>query len=141
MYTLEEEARIIICLVIFGIYLFSFIDLFDIVVGNIKNKYIKIITYIIMWIFQLFITFIISYNIMNGYVPIYFVLFIYIGYIIYKKLVKRYFIKIINIIFLVLNKVFKQMIKVIKPCLYSKKIINFINREITIIKKCTNMKK
>lgn len=134
MYTLNEEMRVLISLILFGIYLISFIDMLDIICGRIKKKVLQIIFMCTCWITQLYITFIFSYNIMNGYVPIYFILFIYIGAIIYIKLFKKYFKKIFNIIYNVLNKLFKYIIKLLKPLLYSKYLVKFIKREIRIIR-------
>ena len=76
---------------------------------------------------------------MSGYVPIYFIAFVYSGYFIYEKLLKRYFRKVINSIFLVLKRIIKLIIKLIKPLIYSKKLTTFLNkflkREKRIIKK------
>ena len=59
--------------------------------------------------------------------------------IIYEKLLKRYFRKVINSIFLVLKRIIKLIIKLIKPLIYSKKFTTFLNkflkREKRIIKK------
>lgn len=141
MYTLKEEMRVLISLLMFGIYLFSFIDMIDIICEKEKKKLNQIIIMIICWIIQLYITFVFSYNIMNGYVPIYFVLFIYIGSIIYIKLFKKYFIKIINIIYNVLNRLFKRIIKLLKPVFYSQYMANFIKREVRIIRNEIKIKK
>ena len=76
---------------------------------------------------------------MSGYVSIYFIAFVYSGYFIYEKLLKRYFRKVIHTIFLVLKRVLKLIIKLIKPLIYSKKLATFfkkfLKREKRIIKK------
>lgn len=141
MYTLKEEMRVLISLLMFGIYLFSFIDIIDIICEKAKKKLNQILIMIICWIIQLYITFIFSYNIMDGYVPIYFVLFIYIGAIIYIKLFKKYFIKIINLIYNVLNRLFKRITKLVKPLFYSQYMANFIKREVRILRNEIKIKK
>lgn len=134
MYTIKEEIYIIIYSIMFGIYIFSNIDIIDILIRNIKNKLLKIIIPIILTTLHIYITFIFSYNLMDGYMTIYFVIFMYISYIIYNTLIKKYFKNIILQIYKVLIYIIKQIIKIVKPFIYSKTIIKFIKREIKIIK-------
>ena len=139
MYTIQEELYILLYLVAFGIYLFSTLDIVTIICKKFKKKAIKIIIQVIFWLLQIYISFIFSYQLMSGYVPIYFIAFVYSGYFIYEKLLKRYFRKVINSIFLVLKRIIKLIIKLIKPLIYSKKLTTFLNkflkREKRIIKK------
>jgi hypothetical protein len=72
---------------------------------------------------------------MDGYMTIYFILFMYIAFLIYNIFIKKYFKKIILLIYKVLIYLIKQIIKIAKPFIYSKTIIKFIKREIKIIKK------
>ena len=136
MYTIQEELYI---LLYFVIYLFSTLDIVTIICKKFKKKAIKIIIQVIFWLLQIYISFIFSYQLMSGYVPIYFIAFVYSGYFIYEKLLKRYFRKVINSIFLVLKRIIKLIIKLIKPLIYSKKLTTFLNkflkREKRIIKK------
>ena len=134
MYTVQEEFYILIYLILFGIYIFSSIDLIDLISQKIKNKVLRIILIIIFTLMQIYITFIFSYNLMDGYVPIYFFIFIYIGFVIYIKLFKKYFITIISNIYNVLIFIIKRIIKLIKPFIYSKTIKKIIKRERKIIK-------
>ena len=139
MYTIQEELYILLYLVAFGIYLFSTLDIVTIICKKFKKKAIKIIIQVIFWLLQIYISFIFSYQLMSGYVLIYFIAFVYSGYFIYEKLLKRYFRKVINSIFLVLKRIIKLIIKLIKPLIYSKKLTTFLNkflkREKRIIKK------
>ena len=139
MYTIQEELYILLYLVAFGIYLFSTLDIVTIICKKFKKKAIKIIIQVIFWLLQIYISFIFSYQLMSGYVPIYFIAFVYSGYFIYEKLLKKYFRKVINSIFLVLKRIIKLIIKLIKPLIYSKKLTTFLNkflkREKRIIKK------
>ena len=133
MYTVQEEIYILIYLILFGIYIFSSIDLIDLISQKIKNKVLRITLNILFTLIQIYITFTFSYNLMDGYVPIYFFIFIYIGFVIYIKLFKKYFITIITNIYNVLIFIIKRIIKLIKPFIYSKTIMKFIKREIKII--------
>ena len=124
---------------IFGIYLFSTLDIVTIICKKFKKKAIKIIIQVIFWLLQIYISFIFSYQLMSGYVPIYFIAFVYSGYFIYEKLLKKYFRKVIKSILLELKRIIKLIIKLIKPLIYSKKLTTFLNkflkREKRIIKK------
>lgn len=135
MYTIKEEIYIIIYSIMFGIYIFSNIDIIDILIKNTKNKILKIIIPTILIIIHIYVTFIFSYNLMDGYMTIYFILFMYIAFLIYNIFIKKYFKKIILLIYKVLIYLIKQIIKIVKPFIYSKTIIKFIKREIKIIKK------
>lgn len=139
MYTIKEELYILLYLVAFGIYLFSTLDIVTIICKKFKKKAIKIIVQVTFWLLQIYISFVFSYKLMSGYVPIYFIAFVYSGYFIYEKLLKRYFRKVIHTIFLVLKRVLKLIIKLIKPLIYSKKLATFfkkfLKREKRIIKK------
>ena len=86
MYTIQEELYILLYLVAFGIYLFSTLDIVTIICKKFKKKAIKIIIQVIFWLLQIYISFIFSYQLMSGYVPIYFIAFVYSGYFIYEKL-------------------------------------------------------
>lgn len=139
MYTIKEEVYIICYLIFFGIYLFSTLDIITIIYEKFKNKPLKIIIQIIFWLCQIYITFIFSYHLMDGYVPIYFILFILMGYLIYHKLCQKHFIKLIKLLLKEIKKIFSLIIKIIKPLIYSKPLLNFIKnffkREKNIIKK------
>lgn len=129
MHTIKEEIKIIICLILYGVYIYSIIDITDIILKG-KQKYIQIIIYIVQMMIQLYITFKFSYQIMDGYVPIYFMLFIIGGIYLYKIFFKKTFIHSIKIIKMLINKIYRLL----KPFIYSKKVLKLIRREIKIIK-------
>lgn len=141
MYTIKEEIYIILSLISFGIYLFASLDIVEIIVSKINNKIIKIICDIIFLFIQIYIIFIFSYNLMEGYIPIYFILFIYIGYLIYDKLCKRKFQHLILHLLSLIKKIMILIKKIIKPLLYSKEVKMFFKREVKIIKKTFNFRK
>lgn len=88
MYTLREEIQIIVLLIIYGIYISLYYDLVNIFVKMIKNKIIKLLTEIILWLAQIYGSYLFTYQIQDGYIPIYFLLFILIGislYFIFQK--------------------------------------------------------
>ena len=138
MYTIKEEIYIIFYLLVFGIYLFSTLDIITILTKKITKKSFRIIIQILFWLAQIYITFIFSYHLMDGYIPIYFILFIYLGYFIYEKLLKKCFRKTIILLLKVLKVISRFIIKLTKPLLYSKKlfqtIFHFFKREWKIIK-------
>ncbi len=135
IYTLKEELFIILYLFLFGIYLSSIIDFVDLLLLKIKKIVYKTIISIGFILIQIYIIYIFSYNIMDGYVPIYFGLFILSGYYIYYKFFKKAFIKNLEYIF----KIVKYILNKLSFLLYSKTFFNYINkffkREYTIIKK------
>ena len=93
IYTLKEEMRIIILLIIFGIYISSYCEFVYSLLKQLKNKIIKIITEIILWAIQILITYKFTYRMQDGYIPIYFLIFVILGIIIYI-LTKSLFYKV-----------------------------------------------
>lgn len=141
MYTIKEELYILIYLVGFGIYLFASLDIIELLFLKIKNKVLKIICDILFFVIQIYIIYLFSYNLMDGYIPIYFILFIYIGYLIYNKLCKVHFKKAISLILLTFKKIIQLFKRIIKPLFYSKAVKWLINREFRIIKKTLKFRK
>ena len=135
MYTIKEELYILFYLIYFYIYLFATLDMIDLCCKNIKKIYIKVIIQIIFWLLQIYITFIFSYHLMSGYVPIYFILFIYFGYVIYEKVAKTYFLHIMAELFIFIKKLVKLIIKYLLPLIYSATLGKFIKKSLVREKK------
>ncbi len=117
MYTLKEEVHIIILLIIYGIYLANYIDILNIILSKIKNKVTKIIVEGILSFTQIYVAYIFMYKIADGYIPIYFLLFVILGIILY--LIFRY--QIINTVKVLVNLIFKTLkttIREIKQVIY-----------------------
>lgn len=117
MYTLKEEVYIIILLIIYGIYLANYIDILNIILLKIKNKVTKIIVEGILSFTQIYVAYIFMYKIADGYIPIYFLLFVILGIILY--LIFRY--QIINTVKVLVNLIFKTLkttIREIKQVIY-----------------------
>lgn len=139
MYTLKEEIYVLIYYICFGIYLFSSLDVIDYIYKNLKKKTLKVIIIIIYWLLQIYVTFIFSYHLLDGYLPIYFLFFIFLGYYIYSHILKERLIKTIIFLGIIFKKLLKLLKKIIRPFIYSKPFINnvkqFIKHYINIIKK------
>lgn len=131
IYTLREEIHIIILLVIYGIYISSYYDVVTLTILGIKNKITKIIIEILLCIFQIYLSYLFIFKIQDGYIPIYFLLFILVGVLIYyflrNKMIATYLILIMFI-----KKIFIQTTKEVKNIIcpiYLQEVINtFIKR-------------
>lgn len=138
MYTLKEEIYVLIYYICFGIYLFSSLDVIDYIYKHLKKKVIKVIVIIIYWLLQIYVTYIFSYHLLDGYLPIYFLFFIFLGYYIYSHILKKRLIKTIIFIGIIFKKLLKILKKIIRPFLYSKPFISnvkkFIKHYINIMK-------
>lgn len=121
IYTLKEEIHIIILLIIFGIYICSYSDFIYILLKYIKNKIVKVVLEIIFWILQILITYIFVYKMQDGYVPIYFIMFILLGTIIYITF-RFTHIKEIKWLAKTLVKAFKNILKETKEIIIPKYI-------------------
>lgn len=120
IYTLKEELYLIVYLFSYGVYLFATLDIIEQIILKLNKKIFNIIINVCYWLLQWYITYIFSLKLMDGYLPMYFILFIGLGAFIYIKLLKRVFVKTIV---LILN-LLKKIIKLLKPLLYSKEVID-----------------
>lgn len=97
IHTVKEEVYISIYLIAFGIYLISTYDVLLYILDCSKiPRAFKIIIEIIYCLIQLLITYLFSYKLASGYIPIYFILFLILGFIIYIYFLKKSLIKTIN---------------------------------------------
>ncbi len=139
---ITKEFYIIISLIFFGIYLISTYDIVLQFQNFFRKKKIK--TYIIEICFnvlQIFITIKFSQNIANGYIPVYFIIFLIIGVIIYYYTSRNFLKKEIQT-FLEFYKKYEPKIKnFLKEFIYSKELINLIKKELKRYKPIFNKKK
>lgn len=97
IHTVKEEVYISIYLIAFGIYLISTYDVLLYILDCSKiPRAFKIIIEIIYCLIQLLITYLFSYKLASGYIPIYFILFLILGFIIYIYFLKKSLIETIN---------------------------------------------
>jgi hypothetical protein len=109
--TLDVELKILVYILSFGIYYFAASDLLIYIVDrNKKKKIVKILFEIIYLISQVYITFNFCYNLDNGYIPIYFMIFIIIGFMLYYLFMRNYFIKCLDFVFKIYDKITPKFI-------------------------------
>ncbi|MBE6130105.1 MAG: hypothetical protein E7183_00070 [Erysipelotrichaceae bacterium] len=114
---LNVEFKILVYILIYGIYYFAVSDILVYIVEKKKrNKIFKLIIEIIYLISQLYITYDFCYKLDDGYIPIYFLLFIIIGFLLYYLFMREYFIKCLDFI----NKILNKVIPYFKHLFYSK---------------------
>lgn len=93
IYTFNEQIKMIIYFIILGIFLSIMFD----TINTLFNK-IKLSNYILQFLSWIMVTIIsIKYidKISNGYFPVYIILFFLVGYIVYRKYLSKYYIKIL----------------------------------------------
>lgn len=97
IHPLKEEIYIIIYLVAYGIYLISTYDVILFSINKTKwSTIIKVIIEVLYCIIQLIITYFFSYKLATGYIPIYFIVFLIIGFVIYIYLLRKSLIKTLS---------------------------------------------
>ena len=74
MYTLKDEIHVIILLIVYGIYLSSYLEILNILLQSIKKKVYKIIVEITLSLLEIYVAYIFVYKVQDGYIPIYFLL-------------------------------------------------------------------
>lgn len=135
IHELKEEIYISLYLIIYGIYIISSYDIILYILNKLKiNKILHIILELIYFIIQLILTYFFSYKLASGYMPIYFILFIVIGLIIYYKLLRKSLINNLEVIFNCIKLILPTLKKVVQNLIYSKELISLIRG---IIKKIT----
>lgn len=128
LYPLKEEVYLMLYLIAYGIYLFATLDIIEGCIKRIPKKWMKVILQILYWIAQCYITYLFSYRLLDGYLPIYFILFILVGYILYRYVFKKVFIKTLTMLFYVIKKICAFLKKVIQPFMYSKPVVQGIKK-------------
>lgn len=123
MISTTEEIRIMFYLLSFGIFCISSYDLIIMIVDkNSKTRNIILVIYSIM---LLYITINFSYKLASGYVPIHFILFMVIGFLIYIT-IRKSFIQGIVYMNEIYTKIKKPLKKVLLFLVYPKEIVGII---------------
>ena len=123
MISTTEEIRIMFYLLSFGIFCISSYDLIMMIVDkNSKTRNIILVIYSIM---LLYITINFSYKLASGYVPIHFILFMVIGFLIYIT-IRKSFIQGIVYMNEMYTKIKKPLKKVLLFLVYPKEIVGII---------------
>ena len=132
---LNLELKILVYILSFGIYYFAVSDILIYIVDKKKNnKVFKLIVEIIYLVSQLYLSYDFCYKLDDGYIPVYFLLFIIIGFILYYLFMREYFIKCLDFI----SKIFNKLTPYIKHLLYSKTIFKIRFKKIFKKKKTKN---
>ena len=115
---------------LFGIYYFAVSDILIFIIEKKKrNKFFKVFLEIIYLVSQIYTSYDFCYKLDDGYIPIYYLLFIIIGFLLYYLFMRDYFIKCLEFISRILNKIIPRF----KHLIYSKTL--FKNRFKKIFKK------
>lgn len=133
IHTLNEELYIIIYLIFFGLYISSTYDFFLKVLTETKtSKILNILFQIVFCILQLTITYFFTYKLAAGYIPIYFIIFVILGVLIYYFICRKTLISTTSQFIKICKKL--NINKKIKSLLYSQTVIKKIHRGILKIK-------
>ena len=123
MLSTTEEIRIMFYLISFGIFCISSYDLIMMIVDEkSKTKNIILVIYSVM---LLYITIKFSYKLASGYVPIHFILFMVIGFLIYIT-IRKSFLQGITYMNEIYNKIKKPLKKVLLFLVYPKEVVGII---------------
>lgn len=136
IYTLRQEVFIMLLLIMFGLYMTFYYELINIICYKFKHKVLQIFFEILSWSLQIFISYKFIYQIKDGDIPIYFILFILCGVFIYIPF-NTSIRKVTNIIITLLTVLFKKLFKNIIEFLFPK----YVNEIIITFKKRKKSKK
>lgn len=136
MNTLKDEIHVIILLIVYGIYLSSYLEILNILLQSIKKKVYKIIVEITLSLLEIYVAYIFVYKVQDGYIPIYFLLFIILGIIIYLSFRHQTF-KVFNHLVINIVKIIKKTFTIFKEVIYPKYLKEINN---TFKKRRTNKK-
>lgn len=94
---LNVELKILVYIIIYGIYYFAVSDLLVYIIEHKKRKkFSKVLIEILYLLSQIYITYDFCYKLDGGYIPVYFLLFIIIGFLLYYLFMREYFIKCLD---------------------------------------------
>lgn len=145
---LNVEIKILIYIVAYGIYYFAVSDLIIYLEERYHFKKIpKLILELVYLIIQIFLTYNFCYKLESGYIPIYFLLFIIIGFLLYYLFMRDYFLKSLTFTSNCLIKIkplfshllysvtiFKKITKIVKTKIKQLKVV-FSNKKVSKEKK------
>ncbi len=120
----NEELRIMVYLISYGIFCISSYDTLLFFINNL-NKIFKIGVSIIYSFLVIYFTYEFSYVLANGYIPIHFILFLVLGFFIYFVTRKTY-LEGLTYIKGALIKIRKPVFKIMIFLVYPKEIIDII---------------
>ena len=123
MLSTTEEIRIMFYLISFGIFCISSYDLIMMIVD--KKSKTKNIILVIYSVILLYVTIKFSYKLASGYVPIHFILFMVIGFLIYIT-IRKSFLQGITYMNEIYNKIKKPLKKVLLFLVYPKEVVGII---------------
>ena len=127
---LNLELKIIIYIITYGIYYYAVSDLVIFIEEKHQLKKIPKLS-------QIYVTYRFCYRLDDGYIPIYFLLFIVIGFLLYYLLMKESF----NFIIKKIDALFLKIISKIKHLFYSPSIVKIMKNKIkNILQKIKNKK-
>jgi hypothetical protein len=119
----SEEIRVMFYLISFGVFCISSYDLIIMAIDKkTKTRNIILVIYSIM---LLYITIKFSYKLASGYVPIHFILFMVIGFLIYIT-IRKSFIKGIEYMNEIYIKIKKPLLKILIFLVYPRQIVGII---------------
>lgn len=122
--TTTDEIRIIIYLIGFSIFIISTYDILFLVVNKF-NKYIKTIINVIYILLISYFTYQFSYALAKGYIPIHFILFFIIGFLIYYIIREKY-LEGLRLMYDIFGKIKKVLVKIIIFLCYPKEVISIV---------------
>lgn len=132
MLSTSDEIRIMFYLIGYGVFCISSYDLVMLLkFKKTRNKNIILSIYSIL---ILYISIEFSYKLANGYVPIHFILFMIIGFLIYIT-IRKSFLQGITYLYEIYLKIKKPIYKIICFLVYPKEIINIIKVCIKTVKR------
>lgn len=128
MNTTISEIKLLISFILFGIFLLSIHDIYRRLVKPFthKKKILDIILQLIGASLVVILSYRYAHSINNGDIPLYFILFLFIGFFLYWFVIKPSFLDSLDMIY----SIIKWSIKPIK------KILRFLIIPIEVIKGC-----
>lgn len=136
IHPIKEEIKIIVALIFYGIYLISIYE--TIIIIEKEYNYKRVIRYIIELIFgiiQIIITYFFSYNLANGYIPGYFIIFMILGIYIYLKFIQDNYTRLLKNYLKIIKKFSSKIKKIIQELFFSKELFVFFGKHLKRYKK------
>lgn len=137
---IKTELKTIILLFVYGIFLMYMFDIIKIISNKFKKKIFKIVIEVIMWICNIYVSYKYIYVIQNGAIPVYFILFLFIGAIMYF-LVRKHTIVTTNLIVNIIFKIINYFKKEIKESIWPQYLKVYFKEIFMFVKKRTKYKK
>ena len=136
---IKDELILIFYLLCYGVFVIASYDLFLFFLPQKRiKKYLAVIFEVLFWLIIILVTYQFSYRLYDGYMPLYYALFLIIGVLLYLRYLKKSMIDGANIVKRLIRHLLKPLRKVLLFLFYPKETLHYLKIPFYMMKKTSH---